>query len=105
MRENLLLEDKEHRQRNRKGPLSDSEIMTISVCYHFGRCSDISVVDSTMIPVCHNLIMNICYALTAYSFFENKPEALPVHVKKTNQLILFLRGTYPELAIIGSRHM
>ena len=33
--------------------------------------------------------MNICSALTAYSFFENKPEALPVHVEKSNQLTLF----------------
>lgn len=33
---NLLLEDKEHRHRNRKGKLSHSEIMTILVCYHFG---------------------------------------------------------------------
>ena len=33
---NLLLEDKEHRHRNRKGRLSESEIMTILVCYHFG---------------------------------------------------------------------
>ena len=209
---NLLLEDKGHRHHNRKGRLSQSEIMTILVCYHFGsfanfkhyylfyirqhlsgyfpdavsynrfvelmprvffhmmlfmklrgfgKCSGISFVDSTMIPVCHNLrryankvfkdiatdgkgtmgwchglkanmknrlmsmwdkimlrkrciiecindllknkanivhsrhrsihnfIMNICSALTAYSFFENKPEALPVHVEKSNQLTLF----------------
>ena len=103
---NLLLEDKEHRHRSRKGQLSHSEIMTIPVCYHFGpfanfkhyclsyirqhlsgyfpddvsynrfvelmprvffhmmpfmkirgfgKCSVISFVDSTMIPVCHNL--------------------------------------------------
>lgn len=37
----------------------------------------------------HNFIMNIYAALTAYSFFENKPEALPVHVEKSNQLNLF----------------
>lgn len=37
----------------------------------------------------HNFIMNICAALTAYSFFENKPEALPVHVEKSNELTLF----------------
>ena len=92
--------------RNRKGRLSESEIMTILVCYHFGtyrnfkeyylncirglfkqefpdavsynrfvelmprvffkmmmfmklyafgKCSGISFVDSTMIPVCHNV--------------------------------------------------
>ena len=37
----------------------------------------------------HNFIMNLCGALTAYSFFDNKPEALPVHVEKTAQLTLF----------------
>lgn len=33
---NLRLEDKEHHRRNRKGKLSESEIMTIIVCFHFG---------------------------------------------------------------------
>lgn len=33
---NLLLADKVHHLRNRKGQLSYSEIMTILVCYHFG---------------------------------------------------------------------
>ena len=37
----------------------------------------------------HNFIMNICTALTAYSFFENKPQALPVHVESSAQLTLF----------------
>ena len=37
----------------------------------------------------HNFIMNICLALTAYCFFDNKPEALPVHVENTMQLTLF----------------
>lgn len=37
----------------------------------------------------HNFIMNLCAALTAYSFFDNKPEALPVHVENTRQLSLF----------------
>ena len=36
----------------------------------------------------HNFIMNICSALTAYCFFENKPDALPVHVEKSRQLEL-----------------
>lgn len=31
----------------------------------------------------HNFIMSICAALTAYSFFENKPDAPSVHVKKS----------------------
>lgn len=37
----------------------------------------------------HNFIMNICSALTAYCFFDNKPDALPVHVEKSRQLELF----------------
>lgn len=37
----------------------------------------------------HNFIMNACSALTAYSFFENKPKALLVHVERTTQLTLF----------------
>ena len=37
----------------------------------------------------HNFMMNLCSALTAYSFFDNKPEALPVHIEKAKQLELF----------------
>ena len=37
----------------------------------------------------HNFIMNICSALTAYCFFDNKPDALPVHVENSRQLELF----------------
>ncbi|MBQ8867413.1 MAG: hypothetical protein IJ013_06805, partial [Bacteroidaceae bacterium] len=96
----------------------------------FGRCSGISFVDSTMIPVCHNLrrytnkvfkglatdgkgtmgwclkntaqlvhsrhrsvnnfIMNVVATLAAYSFFDNKPQALQgVHIEKTGQIMLF----------------
>lgn len=37
----------------------------------------------------HNFIINLCGALTAYCFFDNKPEALKVHVEKSRQLELF----------------
>lgn len=37
----------------------------------------------------HNFIMNICSALAAYCFFDNKPDALPVHMEKTTELSLF----------------
>ena len=37
----------------------------------------------------HNFIMNLCSALTAYYFFDNKPEALPVYVEKSKQVGLF----------------
>lgn len=32
-----------------------------------------------------NFIMNLCSALTAYCFFDNKPEAQPVHIEKAKQ--------------------
>ena len=37
----------------------------------------------------HNFIMNLCPTLTAYCFFDNKPEALPVYVEKSKLLGLF----------------
>lgn len=106
IKKNLLPQRDKKKHRNRKGSLSDSEIMTILLLFHFGtyrtfksyylvcirgmlkdcfpeavsynrfvelqqrvffnlifflklfafgRCTGISFVDSTMIPVCHNL--------------------------------------------------
>lgn len=37
----------------------------------------------------HNFIMNLCAGLAAYCFFDNKPEALAVHVENSKQLELF----------------
>ena len=37
----------------------------------------------------HNFIMNLCVALTAYCFFENKPEGLLVRIEKSRLLELF----------------
>lgn len=37
----------------------------------------------------HNFIMNLCSALTAYCFFENKPEVLPVYVEKNKAVGTF----------------
>ena len=37
----------------------------------------------------HNFIMNLCSALTAYCFYENKPKALPVYIEKSRLLELF----------------
>lgn len=37
----------------------------------------------------NNFMMNLCSALTAYCFFDNKPEALPVQIEKSGQLELF----------------
>ncbi|RKW48533.1 MAG: IS982 family transposase, partial [Prevotella sp.] len=38
----------------------------------------------------HNFIMNLCSALTAYCFFDNKTEVLPVYIEKSKQLELFV---------------
>ena len=37
----------------------------------------------------HNFVMNLCAALAAYCFFDNKPEALSVHVEKSRLLEIF----------------
>lgn len=37
----------------------------------------------------HNFIINICSALTAYCFFDNKPNALDLRVEKDTRLALF----------------
>lgn len=37
----------------------------------------------------HNLIMNLCSALTAYCLFDDKPETALDYVEKLKQLELF----------------
>lgn len=37
----------------------------------------------------HNFLMNLCATLTAYCFFEKKPEGLLVRIEKSRQLELF----------------
>lgn len=37
----------------------------------------------------HNFMVNLCSALTAYCFFDNKPDALPVHAERMAQPELF----------------
>lgn len=88
------------RHRNRKGKLSESEIMTILVCYHLGTYRNFKEYYTNCVrgllkrelpdAVSYNrFVMNICSALTAYRFFDNKPEALPVSVVKNRQLEVF----------------
>ena len=124
------------RHRNRSGRMSEGEIMTVLVCYHFStyrtfkdyylNCIRGSLKDCFLDAVSynrfveliprvfflmmlfmklyaknkanivhsrhrsvHNFIMNICSALTAYCFFDNKPESLPVHLENSTQLALF----------------
>ena len=47
----------------------------------------------------HNFIMNLCSALTAYCFFENKPEALPVYVKNQGSWNFFHAKLIPNSSI------
>ena len=37
----------------------------------------------------HNFMVNLCSALTAYCFFDNKSDALPVHAERMAQQELF----------------
>ena len=44
----------------------------------------------------YDFIMNLCSALTAYCFFDNKPEALSVHVEKSKRLELLHADLIPN---------
>ena len=48
---------------------------------------------ATLVHSCHhsvhNFLINLCAALAAYCFFENKPEGLLVRIEKSRQLELF----------------
>ena len=37
----------------------------------------------------HNFMVNLCSALTAYCFFDNKPDALPAYAERMAQPELF----------------
>ena len=90
------------RMRNRKGQMSKSEIIKlmplwdkmmlrkryIIECINELLKNKTNLVHSRHRSV-HNFLMNLCAALAAYCFFENKPEALPVRIEKTRQLELF----------------
>ena len=47
----------------------------------------------------HNFIMNLCSALTAYCFFENKPETLPMYVEKKGSWNFFHAKLIPNSSI------
>ena len=44
----------------------------------------------------YDFIMNLCSALTAYCFFDNKPEALSVRVEKSKRLELLHADLIPN---------
>ena len=90
------------RMRNRKGQMSKSEIIKlmplwdkmmlrkryIIECINELLKNKANLVHSRHRSV-HNFLMNLCAALAAYCFFENKPEALPVRIEKSRQLEFF----------------
>ncbi len=91
----LLTSDGKTRRR-RAASMSDSEIMTILIMFHFGTFDNFKHYYLHFIrihlrrdfpdAVSYNLIA----ALGAYCFFDNKPEAIQGYcIEDTNQLSLF----------------
>ena len=79
------------RMKNKLMPMWDKMMLRkryISECINELLKNKANIVHSRHRSI-HNFIMNLCSALTAYCFFENKPEALPVYVEKSRQLELF----------------
>lgn len=57
---------------------------------HVAKLGDLDTMGCTLLfRSVRNFLVNLCSALTAYSSFDNKPGALPVHVERTAQLELF----------------
>ena len=48
-----------------------------------------------------NFIMNLCSALTAYCFYENKPKVLLVYMEKSRQLELFILNLSRTRVLLG----
>ena len=115
--ENLLEDNSGVKRRRRAASLSDSEIMTILLYFHFGTFRNFKhyylfFIKGTMksyiietindmlkntAQIVHsrhrsvsNFIMNLISALGAYCFFDNKPKALQGYcIEDTKQLTLF----------------
>ena len=114
---NLLEDNSGVKRRRRAASLSDSEIMTILLYFHFGTfrnfkhyylffikgtmksyiietINDMLKNTTQIVHSCHrsvsNFIMNLISALGAYCFFDNKPKALQGYcIEDTKQLTLF----------------
>ena len=114
---NLLEDNSGVKRRRRQASLSDSEIMTILLYFHFGTFRNFKhyylfFIKGTMksyiietindmlkntAQIVHsrhrsvsNFIMNLISALGAYCFFDNKPKALQGYcIEDTKQLSLF----------------
>ena len=114
---NLLEDNSGVKRRRRAASLSDSEIMTILLYFHFGTFRNFKhyylfFIKGTMksyiietindmlkntAQIVHsrhrsvsNFIMNLISALGAYCFFDNKPKALQGYcIEDTKQLTLF----------------
>ena len=114
---NLLEDNSGVKRRRRAASLSDSEIMTILLYFHFGifrnfkhyylffikgtmksyiieTINDMLKNTAQIVHSRHrsvsNFIMNLISALGAYCFFDNKPKALQGYcIEDTKQLSLF----------------
>ena len=86
-----LVHDLKARMKNKLMPMWDKMMLRkryIIECINELLKNKASLVHSRHRSI-YNFIMNLCSALTAYCFFENKPETLPVYVEKSRLLELF----------------
>ena len=71
-----VIEDSNKRHRNRKGRMSDSEIMTILVMFHISHFRDlknICQIDHTRQRSVNNFAANLLSGMIAYNFMPKKP--------------------------------
>ena len=77
---NLLEDNSGVKRRRREASLSDSEIMTILLYFHFGTFRNFK----------HYYLFFIKGTMKSYCFFDNKPKALQGYcIEDTKQLTLF----------------
>ena len=77
---NLLEDNSGVKRRRREASLSDSEIMTILLYFHFGTFRNFK----------HYYLFFIKGTMKSYCFFDNKPKALHGYcIEDTKQLTLF----------------
>ena len=90
-----LLSSEGQVRRRRAASMSDSEIMTILIMFHFGTFDNFKHYYLHFIKLqrhrsVNNFLMNLIAAISAYCFFDNKPEAIKGYcVEDNKQLTLF----------------
>ena len=77
--------------KNKLMPLWDK--MMLRKLYIIEYINELLKNKATLVHSCHrsvhNFLINLCAALAAYCFFENKPEGLLVRIEKSRLLELF----------------